>query len=156
MKILCIVEVMFAIRVNRFVHTLGKSFLYAAIISLCLPGNPAYAQERNHWFEVKGGSWKPDTTILAELKKQIVPAAQKAAKARGQKLRPWREYNFQYQGMEENKRRYILVNAFCSFTEKTDLSENWLVFMDGGACFFSGKYDPEKEEFFDFGTNGEA
>jgi hypothetical protein len=49
----------------------------------------------------------------------------------------------------------VYVNAFC-FHTGTDLAREWVDIEDGGACFFSAKYDPQKKVVYDIRVNGVA
>jgi hypothetical protein len=72
---------------------------------------------------VNGGSWEPDRRLVRELKAQLGPYVKATARAQGRELRNWSEYIFQYQGLEEKGRKYVLeriskielltINDFC-------------------------------------------
>ena len=78
-----------------------------------------------------------------------------AAQNRG-RLPPWSEYTFQYQGRATLLgRKYVYVNAFCGH-ESRSLDREWIAVMDGGACYFSAKYDPATKLVYDLLVNGVA
>ena len=141
---------------GRYVHPMKHTFtkIFASFL-LCL-AFAASAQEQNQWIEVKGGSWRPSISMLNELKTNIRPYVEKAAKAQARELKPWRDYTFQYQGIEEKRRRFIFVSAFCTNFGISNLTEKLVLVEDGGSCFFTSKYDPERKEFSQLFINGEA
>lgn len=55
-------------------------------------------------------------------------------------------------------RRLIFINGVCKeFWPNVKKGDKELVMVDdGGACFFSLKYDPQLDLFVDFMINGEA
>jgi len=114
----------------------------------------AYAQ--NAWVRVKGGTWEPEAQVLSELKVQLAPYAQGRAQAEGRKLRNWNEYTFQYQGLEEKGRKFVLVNALCHKDRGWNLEQQMILVLDGGSCFFRLKFDPQRRQYFDLTINGEA
>jgi hypothetical protein len=80
-------------------------------------------------------------------------------KDKRQTLRPWQDYEFQYQGRTSlNGGRYVEVNAFCNRGAVDDkfLRSKWLKVFDGGTCYFSGKFDPATNHAFDLDVNGLA
>jgi hypothetical protein len=46
-----------------------------------------------------------------------------------------------------------LVNAFCHIDSRR-LDTEWVVVYDGGACYFSAKYDPTAKRVYDIEVNG--
>lgn len=115
------------------------------------------AQNPSKWIEVKGGTWKPDDTMLSDLEVSLKPAITAGSKNRGH-MQDWSKYTFQYQGRSpELGKRYIFVNAFCDDPQNhPNLQNIWVQVMDGGACFFSGKYEPETKRLYDISVNGVA
>lgn len=71
-------------------------------------------------------------------------------------LKKWDTYRFQYQGQENNGRRFVYINAFCDFGKNTNLSSGFIFVFDGGSCYFQVKYDPIVDTYFDTSINGEA
>lgn len=112
----------------------------------------AAAVDTGRWVRVHGGAWDPSPAILSELETALKPAVTSAARNRG-RLAPWSEYTFQYQGRNSPlARRFVYVNAFCRY-EGGSLSKEWVQIDDGGACFFSAKYDPDKKLIYDVEVN---
>jgi len=70
----------------------------------------------------------------------------------------WRTYTFQYQGQTSLLgHRYVRINAFCdSRGNHPGLASAWVEVFDGGACFFSAKYDAVKKQLYDVQVNGVA
>ena len=102
-----------------------------------------------------GGSWSPDAAMLAQLEDLLKPAVATAARNRGQ-VPPWNEYHFQYQGRTSLLgHKYVYVNAFCRQTAN-DVSKDWVTVLDGGACYFSAKFDPDAKRVYDVAVNGVA
>lgn len=64
------------------------------------------------------------------------------------------EYNRQYIGLIVDDRKIIYANFFCDGL--TDWEQEFVMVLDGGACYFQFKYDPDTEEFLDLQVNGEA
>ncbi len=64
------------------------------------------------------------------------------------------EYNRQYIGVVLDDRKILYANFFCS--DDPDWKENFVLVMDGGACYFQFKFDPNTGKFFQLQVNGEA
>jgi hypothetical protein len=123
-------------------------------LSLALP-TTAFAQQR--WVKVSAGIWDVTPQILADLTTEIESYIRNQAKEQRRELKNWEDYAFQYQGREENGRKYIFINALCDQGVKNkDLSIKMIHVFDGGSCYFSLKYDPEHKKFFDLIINGDA
>lgn len=110
----------------------------------------------NIWVEVEGGSWVPTAEVISRLKQHIEPFVRNESKTEGRKLQDWKTYTFQYQGQEENGRKFVFVNAFCINDNGWQLKKQVVVVLDGGTCFFNIKYDPKTNQFFSLQINGEA
>ena len=122
-----------------------------AIVAFMLSAFAGPAQ----WVEVGPGAWRPQTTDLVAAEVALRPAVKAAAKNRGP-LPPWPTYIFQYQGRRTLLgKRYIYVNAFCDGEAHHELKV-WVEVMDGGACYFRGKYDTEEHRLYDLLVNGVA
>jgi len=71
---------------------------------------------------------------------------------------PWErlsEYQRQYIGLVIDGEQVIYANYFCrSFDE--NWKKDFVLVLDGGACYFQFKYNPQSGEFFDLQVNGEA
>lgn len=65
------------------------------------------------------------------------------------------EYNRQYIGVVQDGRKIVYANYFCNSME-TDWKRDFVLVMDGGACYFQFKYDVESAEFFELQVNGES
>ncbi len=76
----------------------------------------------------------------------------------GRSLKKWNTYRLQYQGQEEQGRKFVYINAFCSLhnPKGVNLSKDFVLVHDGGGCFFQLKYDLIANKFFDVFINGEA
>ena len=109
--------------------------------------------DSSRWIEVNGGDWRPEASLLPEVEALLKPAVASAAKDRG-RLPDWSHYTFQFQGRASFLgARYIYVNAFCH-PETVELSKHWVDVFDGGACYFSAKFDPKTRRVFDVSVNG--
>lgn len=64
------------------------------------------------------------------------------------------EYKRQYIGLVWDGKKVIYANFFCS--DQPDWKENFVLVMDGGACYFQFKFDPNTGKFFQLEVNGEA
>jgi hypothetical protein len=129
---------------------------YMVPLSLVLVAAVA-AADPGAWVEVGGGAWKPPVALLSEVEAALMTAIPPAAVGRG---RPpeWHTYTFQYQGQTSLVgHRYVRINAFCdSRGNHPDLANAWVEVFDGGACFFSAKYDVVKKRLYDVQVNGVA
>ena len=65
------------------------------------------------------------------------------------------EYMRQYLGIVEEGEEIVYANFFCTINEM-DWSNEYVLVMDGGDCFFQIKYNPATNEFFDFSVNGQG
>lgn len=116
----------------------------------------AGAEPKDRWVCVEGGSWVPSAEMVARIKKQIESFVSTQAKIEGRELQEWTSYTFQYQGQETHAEKYVFVNAFCVNDSAQHVNKEMVVAFDGGTCFFSLKYDPKENRFFDLLINGEA
>jgi hypothetical protein len=115
----------------------------------------ALAFDPAHWVEVKGGAWQPNSTVLVDLESALKSAVGPASRNRG-RIPEWNEYTFQYQGRTTLLgRKFVYINAFCH-PDGRSLDKEWVEVYDGGACYFSGKYDPDKKLVYGLTVNGVA
>lgn len=115
------------------------------------------AGSADRWIKVADGKWDPNPKMLSDIKTKIEAYVRSKAKTQKRELKNWQDYTFQYQGQEEKSKKYIFINALCDQDmKKRDLAKEIIYIFDGGSCYFSLKYDPEHEEFFDLFINGEA
>jgi len=129
----------------------------SALLLTCLAfGGMAIAENENKWVRVKGGTWEPSTNAIAGIKRALQPYIKEQAKLQGRNLMEWREYTFQYQGVDENGRKYVFINALCRPDPKWKLEDDFRIVFDGGPCYFHLKYDPARGQFVDLMINGEA
>jgi hypothetical protein len=113
----------------------------------------AHAINASQWVEVVGGAWHPDSAALAKLEAALESAVTVASKGRGP-MHKWNSYTFQYQGRNSLLGKpYVFVNAFCG-TATVDVHATWLQVSDGGACYFSAKFDPKTNRVYDVQVNG--
>jgi hypothetical protein len=108
------------------------------------------------WFLVRGGDWEPDPTITVQLQSGLQPAVATLAGNTFKRFRPWQEYKFQYQGQQSNSSRYVFISATCHSDESWDLTERFVLVLDGGPCYFEIKYDPTLQRFYDLLVHGDA
>lgn len=108
------------------------------------------------WIAVQGGAWQPSQETLNQIQPQVEPLLTKQLDALHKKSKiKFADYSFQYQGQQSLERKYVLINAFCR-KPKGDLTKDLYYVFDGGLCFFHVKYDPAKNEFYEFEFNGDA
>jgi hypothetical protein len=109
------------------------------------------------WVEVGGGAWNPPVALLSEVEAALKTEIPPAAAGRG-RAPEWGTYTFQYQGKTTLVGvRYVRVNAFCdNRSNHHDLANEWVTVFDGGACFFSAKYDVANKQLYDVHVNGVA
>jgi hypothetical protein len=65
------------------------------------------------------------------------------------------EYNRQYIGILVDGKRIVYANYFCDSAQK-DWTEEFILVMDGGDCFFQFQYDVDTAEYFNLQVNGSA
>ena len=108
-----------------------------------------------HWFEMPGGSWNPSSRLLGEIESTLKRDLPAASVGRGD-LPSWDAYTLQYRGERSlTLRRYVRINAFCdSRSSHPRWHREWVVVYDGGACFFSARFDPESDRLYDLEVNG--
>jgi len=127
---------------------LTKSLIVIFILLCSLTANAD-----NLWVQTKGGIWKPNEQILSNLKPRIKVYVSNEAIKQNRELMKWEEYAFQYMGLEDKDGRYILVNALCGKKNRNEL-ENFILTSDGGSCYFSLRYKPDKKQFYGLFING--
>jgi hypothetical protein len=126
-----------------------------ALLALFFCSGSAAAFDPTHWVQVTGGAWEPDAVMLSELEAALKPAVTSASQGRG-RMPGWSDYTFQYQGrIRALGGSFIYVKAFCR-KEGANLGRDWVRVSDGGACYFSAKYDPQKKSIYDIEVNGFA
>jgi len=114
----------------------------------------ALALSMASWIHVPGGTWQP-TAHVAELRDGLEPFVMRAAAEQRKRLPAWSSYTFQYQGRTEQDAKTIFINAFCSPAPR-DVKTQFVLVLDGGACYFRVKYDPASKAFFDLEFNGDG
>lgn len=65
------------------------------------------------------------------------------------------EYKRQYIGVVFEGNKVVYANYFCDETG-LDWKKEFVMVLDGGACYFQFKFDPNTGEFFGLQVNGEA
>ena len=129
--------------------------LSATLFAVCITfAGTAIAE--NEWVRVKGGSWEPTAAVLTNIKETLQSYIKEQAKAPARPLRKWREYTFQYQGIEDKGRNYVFINALCRPDPRWKLEDDFQMVFDGGSCYFHLNYDPARRQFFGLIINGEA
>jgi len=108
------------------------------------------------WHEVRGGAWRPSSSDVLRLQDEIEPAIAKLAGSKFGRFRPWQEYQFQFQGQQSDSGPFVSISALCSVNDSQDLTERFVVVLDGGTCFFEVKYDPKSQRFYDLLVHGDA
>jgi hypothetical protein len=128
---------------------------FSAVV-LALVASAAIA-DASKWLEVQGGEWSPSVASLTKVDAALRAAVPSAAGSLNP-LPNWQSYTFQYQGRTTpSGRRFVYVNAFCHDpVAHRNLNKEWVTVLDGGACFFSAKYDTESERLYDLEVNGTA
>ena len=134
-----------------------KKYIVASLI-LCLP----HLCLAGDWYFVGSGKDKSEVnTEILEVKLWAFLAADFK-----RQFRPKENYKFQYKFVNRNE---IYINALCSSkSERADdfrlspeftleqLRSNFITISDGGSCYFSVKFNPEKGTFSDLWVNGDA
>jgi len=117
--------------------------------------NSVAAIDPSKWIEVDGGKWKPSVAVLSELESALQSALSTAASNRG-RMPAWTTYTFQFQGRSPLVGpRYVFVNAFCDGSrDQASYRTTWIRVLDGGACYFSAKYEPDTKRLYDLQVNG--
>lgn len=107
------------------------------------------------WIEVSGSVWTVQSADFPAIERALLPAVSAAAHHQG-RMPDWLSYTFQYQGRRTALgRKYLYINAFCDDPAHHKLTA-WVVVLDGGACFFHAKYDPDSRQVYDVVVNGIA
>jgi len=115
-----------------------------------LGASNALALRGGEWFEVTGGSWKPDSAGLSITKFRVHEQWLTYFRGHPEQYKAgWDRYSFQYTGFttRDGLRRLIQVNAFCVDDVETlygefNYSREWVQPFRGGSCFFGAVFDP--------------
>ena len=114
--------------------------------------------ELNEWlFPDDVTYWSPSTADVLVVEEGVAAFLQENESAFFTDRPVWErlnEYNRQYVGMVWDERKILYANFFCN--NEPDWKENFVLVMDGGACYFQFKFDPNIGEFFQLQVNGEA
>lgn len=65
------------------------------------------------------------------------------------------EYKHQYIGVVLEGERVVYANYFCDATG-LDWKKEFVMVLDGGACYFQFKFNTDSDEYFGLQVNGEA
>ncbi len=126
-----------------------RILLAALLLGLAAEASAA----EKHWVNVEGGTWVPGPRTVERIKGQIGPFVQAQAVAEGVKLGDLGAYTFQYEGYEENGKKLVFVNAFCSKGDPREVKKELIMVMNGGTCFFNLSYDVENDELVGLAMN---
>jgi len=121
------------------------------MLSFALSANAA----ESRWVKVEGGTWAPDSETVSRIKGQIEPFVRAQAGNEGLSLGEWGAYTFQYQGYEENGKKLIFVNAFCSGGEPRQLDKELIIVSDAGTCSFNLSYEVDRDRLTGLLINGD-
>ncbi len=108
------------------------------------------------WFQVRGGAWTPSPEVAAQIQAELKPAVAELAGDKFKRFQPWQSYKFQFQGQQINSDRFVFISALCTIDDSRDLTDDFVVVLDGGSCFFEVKYDPKSQRFYDLNVHGDA
>lgn len=112
----------------------------------------------NEWLFPDGVTyWSPSAADILAVEEGAAAFLQENESAFFTDFPVWQrlnEYNRQYIGVVWDGRKILYGNFFCS--DEPDWKENFVLVMDGGACYFQFKFDPNTGEFFQLQVNGEA
>lgn len=105
------------------------------------------------------GDWVPTSKEVLALEEALVTYLTQQQHAFDSSQVPIEErlptYRRQYWGVIENNTRLIVVNFFCDASH-TEWTEQEVVVLDGGDCFFRVRYDVEAGTFSNLIVNGSA
>ena len=132
----------------------ARTHLLAAIAALSLVA--VSSAQGSNWFEVRGGAWNPSPETASLLQAAFPSEIERLAGKRVKEFQPWPEYRFQFQGQESGSEHFIFISALCSVDDGRDLTEHFIVVLDGGPCYFQVKYDSSTHRFYDLVINGVA
>jgi hypothetical protein len=102
------------------------------------------------WNEVEGGPWTPDNGTMIAITGAIQGVAESSAQGYRQELRPWSEYQFQYQGRMTGTTPYVYIKALCEPPSTADPRKTFDDRTDGSSCFFEMTYDATRGRFDSF------
>ena len=113
----------------------------------------ALAVAPGSWTHISDGGWEPSAaqTNLARAALHRAVLAQIATENR-ERIPNWSTYAFQYQGRVISGRNVIVVNAFCDIPPYA--SKQWVMVLDGGACFFTAFFDVKTGKYAEVAFNG--
>ena len=112
----------------------------------------------NEWlFPDDAEYWSTNATDILAVEDGVTTFLQENESAFFTDIPVWQrlnEYKRQYIGVILDGKKIIYANFFCS--DQPDWKENFVLVMDGGACYFQFNFDPNTGEFFELQVNGEA
>jgi hypothetical protein len=123
----------------------------AVFILLLLVPSLVGAQNTNAWYEVDGGRWNVDPSIVQEAVPLLQLAANKESERREVTAPDLQSYVIQYQGVvvklkdaAQEDTRSVLIRGACEIPEDVipSLSGTWYLKSDGSECYFGAFYDP--------------
>ncbi len=105
------------------------------------------------WNEVEGGPWTPDNGTMIAIAGAIQGVAESTAQGYRRELRPWSEYQFQYQGRLTGTTPYVYIKALCEPPSTVDPRKAFDNRTGGSSCFFQMTYDAKRGRFDSFEMN---
>lgn len=108
-------------------------------------------------------TWRPDTESITVFEKGLANSLQLYYR---QSDIQYDDIDFVIKNLSKYKRQYFGTTykgknvLYCNFITDNSMDLQWkekyIVVMDGGANFFSIKYDPETYQYYDLSINGHA
>ena len=128
---------------SRYMQIMNKSvFILSLVLAPCL----LHAGE---WIAVDGGK----AEIKIDKKKIEKNLWQYIHKESTIKYEPKDKYTYQYQVINNTE---LYINAFCYSIGVKDFSQQFVMVLDGGSCFFQVHYNYKTGEYSRLQVNGEA
>jgi hypothetical protein len=137
---------------NDSTSRIGNVINVAGVVGVILPKN---ARVLRNLYPAGNGYWTPSVrdVLEAEARLELFLKASKQPQI-PEILKGIRSYKRQYRGLEGGQ-KFLVVRFFCD-TPLPDLTEQELVILDGGSCFFNVRYSISTKTFSSLEINGYA
>ena len=130
--------------------------IIVSIATTALLINSTQAISEVKWTEVDNGTWKVSDRQFDFITRNLNAYLLGESEKTGNSVLNFEEYEFQYQGQEDKQGRFIFINGFCEKPNEFEPKTEILNILDGGNCYFSVRWSPTNNQFYELFINGEA
>lgn len=130
----------------------------ALLVMASLILGAAFNAEAQTWVQLSGGAFAVTPDDLNRVQGTLESQVTAAAKARGLKLPPWRNFLLQYQPMYIKGLRVVEIEGSCQREPRIDIHKEFVAdqISDGGTCYFVVLYVVDSHHYSNVAFHGYA